>query len=71
MNKTWLNLIVLGVIFLVLAIGWEIYQDSAGYRSKIDTTLTEYSQSNLINPSLEKHILSDPNFNSTQSSVSQ
>jgi len=70
MNKTWLNLIILGIIFLMVAISWELYQDSAGYRSKIDYTVLEYPQSKLLYPKLEQHILNDQNFNAAQSSSS-
>lgn len=68
MNKSWLNLIILGVVILVAAIAWEIYQDNSGYRSKIDTTVTEYKQTTLLNPKLEQHLVNDPDYANAGSS---
>jgi len=62
MNKTWLNLIIAGVIILVATIAWEIYQDNTGYRSHIDTSVSQYQQKTLLSPNVEKHIVNDPDF---------
>jgi len=62
MNKSWLLLIVMGIFFLVAAIGWEAYQNISGSRSNIDVTLVEYQRESLFSNTLEKHLTSDPRY---------
>lgn len=62
MNKSWIILIILGILFLSAVIGWEAYQNFSGARSNIDTTLVEYQRESLISPKLENHIKLDPNY---------
>jgi hypothetical protein len=62
MNKSWSILIIFGIIFLIVAVGWEILQVSSGVRSTIDTTVVEYTKDKLISKKLEDHLTSDPNF---------
>ena len=62
MNKSWLLLIVIGVIFLGAAIAWEYYQNVSGSRSNIDVSIIEYQRGTLFSPTLEKHLTTDPNY---------
>ncbi len=62
MNKTWILLIVLGVVFLVVAVGWEVYQSVSGNRSTINTEIVEYSRNTLLSPKLENFLNTDPDF---------
>ena len=62
MNKSWITLIILGILFLAAAIGWEAYQNFSGARSNIDTTLIEYQRDTLFSPKLEKHLTTDPRY---------
>ncbi len=65
MNKSWSLLIIFGIIFLVVAVGWEIYSISTGARSNIDTTLVEYNKDTLFSKKFENHLLTDPSFSVT------
>ncbi len=62
MNKSWILLIITGVLFLAGAIAWEAYQNFSGARSNIDTTLVEYQRETLFSKKLEDHITSDPRY---------
>lgn len=71
MNKSWLTLIILGVLFLVAAIAWEAYQNFSGARSNIDITLIDYQRDTLFTPTLEKHLSSDPRYINRQDEFSK
>ncbi len=62
MNRSWIILIITGVLFLAGAVAWEAYQNFSGARSNIDTTLIEYQRSTLFSKNLEKHITSDTRY---------
>lgn len=69
MNKSWLTLIIMGMIFLAAVIGWEAYQNFSGARSNIDLTIVEYQRDSLFSPRLEKHLTSDPRYINQLSSL--
>jgi len=62
MNKSWISLIIIGILFLAGAIAWEAYQNFSGARSNIDTTLIEYQRETLFSKNLEKHMTSDTRY---------
>ena|SRR5260221_881661 len=68
MNRSWLTLIIIGVIVLFVAVGWEIYQNASGNRSNITVTVIEYQRKTLFSPIVEKHLSSDPIYISRNSS---
>lgn len=69
MNKSWLTLIIMGLVFLAAVIGWEAYQNFSGSRSNIDLTIVEYQRDSLFSPRLEKHLTSDPRYINQLSSL--
>jgi hypothetical protein len=62
MNKSWILLIIMGLVFLAAAIGWEAYQNFSGARSNIDISVIEYQRETLLSPRLEKHLTTDPAY---------
>lgn len=56
LNKSWLYLILIGVLALVFTLGWEVYQISTGSRSKFELTINPITNPNLISPGLEEHL---------------
>ena len=62
MNKTWKLLIAIGVVFLLVVIGWEIFQVVSGGRSNFDLSVIEMDRSNLFTENIEKHLTSDRNY---------
>ena len=62
MNKSWLTLIIVGLIVLFVAFGWEIYQTTSGNRSNITISVVDFQRKTLFSGALEKHIISDPVF---------
>lgn len=62
MNKSWLTLMGIGMIVLVVAVGWELYQNVSGNRSNISVTVVDFQRNTLFSPVVEKHLSNDPNF---------
>lgn len=71
MNKSWLALIIIGVLFLLGVIGWEAYQNLSGARSNINIALIEYQRETLFSPGLEAHLNSDTKFIERESSTEE
>ncbi len=62
MNRSWLTLMIMGIVFLIAAVAWEAYQNFSGARSNIDISIVEYQRDSLFSPRLEQHLSSDPKF---------
>lgn len=52
----WKILIVIGVIFLVVVIGWEYYQVQSGNRTSFQVTVNEMPRQNLLSPEIINHL---------------
>lgn len=62
MNRTWLILIVIGTIFLIANVGWEIFQSASGNRSNVVITILDYQRDSLFSPQVKNHIEEDRDF---------
>ena len=58
LDKYWKILIVLGIVFLAAAIGWEIYQIRSGNRDDFTLTVNEMPRQNLLSPEIINHLRS-------------
>lgn len=62
MNRTWLTLIIVGILFLGVTVFWELYQNLSGAKSNVDVTVIEYQRGTLLTPVTEKHLTSDSKY---------
>lgn len=62
MNKSWLILIIIGGIFLITTVGWEIFQNVSGNRSNIVITIIDYQRNTLFSPEMRNHMQSKKDF---------
>lgn len=69
LNSSWKLLIYVGVFFLILVIGWEIYEVSTGGRSDFSLVVVDMPKTTLFTKNLEDH-LSNDSLNVTQAPVS-
>lgn len=60
LNKTWLYLILIGLVFLIAFVIWEITQLQTNLRTNLN--VTEYSRDILLNQKTKDHLKSDPEF---------
>jgi hypothetical protein len=56
LNRSWLALIFVGIVFLVGYIGFSIYQSYFSAEEEFNPTIVEFERSILISPKLEEHL---------------
>ncbi len=56
MNSAWRNLLIIGIITLLLTVGWEIYQAGDGGREEFNPFVNPIENTVLFPASLETHI---------------
>lgn len=65
LNRSWMLLIVAGIAFMALSIAWDIYQGMTGSTSEFTKTVIPMNQSTLFSTTIEEHLRSAPDFQST------
>ncbi len=56
MNSAWRNLLIIGIITLILTVGWEVYQAGDGGREEFNPFVNPIENTVLFPASLETHI---------------
>lgn len=64
MGNFWKSLIIIGVISIVVLVGWEVFQITTGGRSSFNLSVVNVNRPNLFSESLKKHLEDDPQRNS-------
>ncbi len=60
MNRAWIYLVTIGVIAMVLIVGWDIFATTTGIKSEFSFRINEI-EDRLYGP-VEAHLRSDPAF---------
>jgi hypothetical protein len=64
MNSAWKSLIAIGIISLIIVVGWEIFQISTGGRSEFSLTVNEMRSSRLFTNELEQKLINSRGYGS-------
>lgn len=62
MNRSWLTLVVIGILFLIATVGWELVQNLSGNRSNVVITVIDYQRDTLFSNQVKNHIESDKEY---------
>ena len=62
MNRSWIILIIIGSVFLITTVGWEIFQNVSGNRSNVVITIIDYQRNTLFSPEMKEHMQSNKDF---------
>ncbi len=61
-NKSWLALIIFGVVFLIFTIIWDILQITSLGAEEFSYSVNQMPRSILLSPTVKEHLQSDTGF---------